>query len=78
MFGDEVGAEKAAQNDEGTRGAVVPDVLDPEGAVEDASVDVRDLEGGAGGEAFACESGGDQAVDPPSGGIGEVRRTAGG
>ena len=43
---------------------MVPDVLlDPEGAVEDASVDVRDLEGGARNEALARESGGDQAAD---------------
>ncbi len=64
MFGDVIEAEKAAQNDEGARDAVVPDtLLDPEGAVEDASVDVRDLEGGAGDEAFARDSGGDQASD---------------
>ena len=64
MFGDVIEAEKAAQEDEGARGAVVADILlDPEGAVEDASVDVRDLEGGAGDEAFARDSGGDQAAD---------------
>lgn len=63
VFGDVIEAEKATEKDEGARGAAVSDVRDVEGAKEGASVDVSDLEGGAGNEAFAGESGVDQATD---------------
>ena len=63
MLGDVIEAEKATEKDEGARGAAVSHERDVEGAVEGASVDVSDLEGGAVNVAFAGESGVDQAAD---------------
>lgn len=63
VFGDVIEAEKATEQDEWQRGAVVSDVWDLESAIEGAPVDVGDLDGGIGNAALAGEPGVDEAPD---------------